>query len=438
MDNRSFLAGGLSIAGLFLLLVIAGCGPVQAPGPTAAPPSLPTTTPQPTLSLADTSAREFFVADFASVHQADRSDPNKFLIFGGIPITPAPDGLPPEVAVYLGRWEGYGNFAPVRNDRKVVLAIQQISAVGGRLYAYSGTSLQFPDTLIAADFRVVPGDPPALEFQAASHGIYTLTYDKASQKLAAWASNGSRTGPYELTRERNFYVYQDYPAYLASRRIYAREYQDPELRQYGAGYLVYLPENYEIASQKAWPLIYFLHGMGDVGENIPLLAKASPFMFIREHGPLPAVIVAPLANNSPRDARFPVAYMDGVLKEVQAAYRVDPRRIYLTGLSMGGEAAWRFALYRPDTFAAIAPLSTYLPGALSTVMSPIRSLPVWAIHGAEDTVVPLVMGQQPVEALKAAGGEVKFTVLQGQDHDTWTSTYSDPAFYDWLFQHQKQ
>jgi predicted peptidase len=448
MTRRSTISMILNLAALCLIFLgTAGCGPVQTPSPTATPQPTPQSTlqptRQPTLSLADTKLTQFPVNDFGAVHQAASDDPNKFLIFGNIPVDKPSADLPPEMAVYLGRWEGYGNFAPVKNDTKVVLVIQHISATGGKLYVYSGTNLQYPQVVGTIDFRIITADQPSLQWQInwpnGLSEVDTFSYDKASGKMLGWLnvlSNNTTTGPFELTRDRNFYVYKDYPAYLASKRIYAKEYQNSALTEFGKGYLVYLPQGYEADPQKAWPLIYFLHGMGDVGDNVYILAKASPFMFIRQHGPLPAIIVAPLANNSPRDTPFPEAYMDGVLKEAQAAYRIDPRRIYLTGLSMGGEATWRFALYRPDTFAAIAPLSAYLSGTYPTGMKPIQSLPVWAIHGADDTVVPLVMGQQPVDALKAIGGNVKFTILQGHDHDTWDDTYSDPAFYEWLFQYQ--
>ena len=180
-----------------------------------------------------------------------------------------------------------------------------------------------------------------------------------------------------------------------------------------------------------------MHGYGDRGDNALLLAKASPFMYIREKGPLPFIIAAPLLTAFEGYSSFPEAYLDGVLAEVQANYRVDPQRIYVTGLSMGGEATWRFALHQPDTFAAIAPLSTYLNHADAALMKSIKDLPVWAIQGAEDTVFPVSKAQQPVDALKEAGGNVRFTVLEGHDHDVWTDTYSDPQFYDWLLQHRK-
>ena len=159
-------------------------------------------------------------------------------------------------------------------------------------------------------------------------------------------------------------------------------------------------------------------------------------MMIREKGPLPFIIAAPLLSTSFEDYfAFPDNYMKEALDEILADYRVDRKRIYVTGLSMGGDATYRFAINQPDTFAAIAPLCAYLSSSLS--VEPIKDLPVWAIHGADDQVVPLSRGQEPVEALKAVDGNVRFSVLEGHDHDVWTDTYSDPAFYDWLLQHQR-
>jgi predicted peptidase len=105
---------------------------------------------------------------------------------------------------------------------------------------------------------------------------------------------------------------------------------------------------------------------------------------------------------------------------------------------MGGEAAYRFAVRRPETFAAIAPpLSAYVDSKTYSMIRRIKDLPVWAIHGSDDTVIPLAKAQEPVDALKEAGSGIQFTVLAGYDHDTWTLMYSDPAFYDWLLKYQR-
>ena len=230
-------------------------------------------------------------------------------------------------------------------------------------------------------------------------------------------------------------MYKDYSQYLASKRITTHAYQNKDMLRFGQGYMLYLPEGYEDNPAQTWPLILFLHGVGDRGDNINLLAKASPFMMIREKGPLPFIIVAPLLNSSQK--MFPLEYLEGVLAEDQATYRVDPKRIYATGLSLGGIAIYRFAIQYPDIFAAIAPLSAYADSDTLSKIGRIRDLPVWAIHGADDTVIPLAIDQRTVDALKAAGGNIKFTVLAGHDHDTWDDTYSDLAFYDWLLQHHR-
>jgi predicted peptidase len=174
--------------------------------------------------------------------------------------------------------------------------------------------------------------------------------------------------------------------------------------------------------------------MGDRGDNLFLLPKASPFMMIREKGPLPFIIVAPLLNAN--HTSFPEEYMDGVLWEILADYRVDQKRIYLTGMSMGGESAYRLALHQPDTFAAVAPLCAFLNDPESLPMEGMKDLPVWAIHGSDDRVISPVWGQQAADALKNAGANVRFTVLEGHDHDVWTDTYSDAEFYEWFMQYQ--
>jgi fermentation-respiration switch protein FrsA (DUF1100 family) len=428
-----------------VLALLAGCGPAQAPAPAATPtaarsgtPTALPPTPLPTLALDDTSAGEYLIADFDLAHSPVDGDPNQYLILGNLPIATPAAGLAPELAAFLGRWEGYVHAPPVDKDRKLVLVIQEIDEREGKAIGYSGTNLQYPDRTGDIHFRVIPGEPPSIEFKVLWPNdeveIDTFTVESASGRLLGTAElvKANSGAAFELSRERSFYVYKDYPGYLAGKGISAQAYDDPALAHFGQGYLLYLPEGYADQPEVSWPLILFLHGYGDRGDNPYLLAKASPLMYIREQGPLPAIIVAPLLSAFQGYSSFPEEYLDGVLKEIQANYRVDPQRLYLTGLSMGGEAAYRFAVHRPETFAALAPLSAYVDSQTYAGLALIKDLPVWAIHGADDPLIPLERGRQPVEALQAAGGNVKLTVLAGHDHDTWTDTYSDPAFYEWL------
>ncbi len=398
----------------------------------------------PALSFYETSAREFAVTDFSAVHSPVDGDANRYLILGNLPVSKPATDLPAELAVFLGRWEGYSYNPPVKKDRKVVLVIQEITTQGGKAVGWSGTNLQYPDVVGELHFWVVPGDAPSIQWKVVwpdgSKQIDTFTYDRDKGRIRGWSKNpsdNSTYGPWELSRDRSFIVYRDYAQYLAGKRIYSKEYRHGELQHYGKGYLLYLPEGYEDHPEKKWPLVIFLHGYGDRGGNVFLLAKASPFMFIREKGPLPFIIAAPLLSSFEGYSSFPDAYMAGVLAEIQAYYRVDSKRMYVTGLSMGGEATYRFAVYHPTLFAAIAPLSAYVDSKTYSMIGRIKDLPVWAVHGADDTVIPLSKAQQPVDALREAGSKIKFTVLSGHDHDTWTDTYSDPAFYDWFLHYQR-
>ena len=376
-----------------------------------------------------------FAPNFETVHSLVNNDPNTYLIFGKIPISQAAQGLSPELAAFLGRWEGYDYSPPVKKDYKIVLVIQDISTQGGKAFLWLGTNLQYPSSIQEIHFRVLPSAAPAIEFKVKfgkSTRTLRLIYN-SDKKLLKSPDNAHR--PLELSQAQTFYVYKDYSKYLASKRISTQAYQNKNLLQYGEGYMLYLPEGYEENPARTWPLIFFLHGSGDRGDNINLLAKASPFMMIRETGPLPFIIVAPLLNTSHNE--FPLEYLDGVLAETQATYRVDPKRIYATGLSLGGMAIYRFVIQHPDTFAAIALLSARIDADQIPLLDRIKSLPVWVIHGADDSVVPLAAAQIPVDALKKLGGDIQFTVLEGHDHDTWDDTYSDPAFYNWLLQHQR-
>jgi predicted esterase len=396
------------------------------------------TTRRPCHASEMTSMKDFTITDFKSTHAPVSGETNKYLILGNISVTPLANHSP-DLNAFLGRWEGYGYGPPVKKDWKFVLVIKSITPTGGYAVLWGGTNLQYPSLIKEIRFKVVSEPSLSIAWEDSDgtrKKTYMLAYDRATGLLRGSIKKFTHDpgNPVELSRSRTFFVYKNYSRYLAEKRIYPRSYRSEFLRNlYGRGYLLYLPEGYETNPRRKWPLLIFLHGSGDRGNNLFLLAKASPFMMIREKGPLPFIIAAPLLR---ADAvTFSEGYLDMAFKEILADYRVDMKRIYVTGLSMGGDATYRFALKRPDTFAAIAPLAAYLSPMQS--MASLKSLPVWAIHGAEDTIIPLTLGQQPVEALKHAGNNVRFSVLAGHDHDVWTDTYSDPKFYDWLLKHHR-
>ncbi len=123
-----------------------------------------------------------------------------------------------------------------------------------------------------------------------------------------------------------------------------------------------------------------------------------------------------------------------MLDELPARLPVDADRIYLTGLSLGGYGIWNIAIDHPERFAAIAPICG---AGESDNACRLKSVPVWAFHGGSDSVVPLKDDQDMVDAVRACGGDVKFTVYPGVDHDAWTQTYANPALYQWFLQHRR-
>jgi predicted peptidase len=132
-----------------------------------------------------------------------------------------------------------------------------------------------------------------------------------------------------------------------------------------------------------------------------------------------------------------------LLDNITAKYAVDTKRVYLTGLSMGGYGTWDLGLAYPERFAAIVPICG--GGQVITVLlasdakgQALKTLGVWAFHGGKDPVVPLEESQRMVDALKKAGvPDVKLTVYPEAQHDSWTETYKNPALYEWLLKHER-
>src|SRR5262249_45276891 len=133
---------------------------------------------------------------------------------------------------------------------------------------------------------------------------------------------------------------------------------------------------------------------------------------------------------------FKPSEMLSVIDHVAQNLRIDPKRIYVTGLSMGGYGVWRLAAAYPDRIAAAVSVSG---GGNPTSMPPgLGEITMWAFHGAKDTVVPLAEEQAMVDKAKSRGGDVKFTIYPDAGHDAWTETYNNQAVYDWLLEHKLQ
>ena len=120
-----------------------------------------------------------------------------------------------------------------------------------------------------------------------------------------------------------------------------------------------------------------------------------------------------------------------LIEDLEKNYRVDPHRIYVTGLSMGGYGTWDLATKYPGKFAAIAPICG--GGKAWLAARKLNHLPIWVFHGAKDQAVPFAESQEMVDALRNQGNTaVKFTVYPEAGHDSWTESYDNQDLYTWL------
>ncbi|MFD8753307.1 prolyl oligopeptidase family serine peptidase [Kitasatospora sp. NPDC059577] len=193
------------------------------------------------------------------------------------------------------------------------------------------------------------------------------------------------------------------------------------------GYVVSLPDGYR-DGPGPWPLLLFLHGALERGEDPAVLATHGPVRQITEGARLPFVVVAP---QCPAHSSWvaELSALAGLVEEVGREFRIDPDRRYVTGLSMGGTGSWALAARYPHRFAAAVPVcGSWLPESAPR----LATVPVWTFHGEEDEVIPFAHTERLVDALRELGAPVRFTRYPGVGHDSWTRTYDDPEVYAWL------
>lgn len=209
----------------------------------------------------------------------------------------------------------------------------------------------------------------------------------------------------------------------------ARSFEMTITRVVGCRYLLHLPDG--CTSHKTWPMLLFLHGAGERGDDLERVKQHGPPRKIEQGENLPFIVVSP---QCPDGQWWDVEMLGHLIDRIEHEHAIDTDRIYVTGLSMGGFATWALALLYPRRFAAIAPICG---GGETYNVDRIRHLPVWAFHGARDDVVPLYRSQEMVNAVKALGGDARLTVYPDAEHDSWTETYDNPELYEWFLHHRR-
>ena len=208
-----------------------------------------------------------------------------------------------------------------------------------------------------------------------------------------------------------------------------------------ADYLLYLPKGYDAKDAKHWPLMLFLHGAGERGSELKKVAVHGPPKLVKNRKDFPFILVSP---QCPANERWSDETLLALLDQVIEKHKVDTNRVYLTGLSMGGYGSWSLGLKYPERFAAIAPVC----GGGETIdvllasrakSAALKSLGIWAFHGAKDGVVNVEESERMIAALKKIGvKDVDLTVYPEAQHDSWTETYNNEKLYDWFLKHERK
>lgn len=199
-------------------------------------------------------------------------------------------------------------------------------------------------------------------------------------------------------------------------------------------YLIALPEGYD-KENEAVPLLLFLHGAGERGNNLDLVKKHGPPKMVEKGHDFGAIVVSPQCPKNTwwtEHTDVLLALIDKIEKE----HNVDRDRIYVTGLSMGGYGTFALSAAAPQRFAAAVPICG---GGTRTQAKTLSSLPMWVFHGDADKVIPVDESTRMVKAMNQVNGEhAKLTIYEGVGHNSWDRAYGDKAMWKWLFEQKRQ
>jgi predicted peptidase len=199
-------------------------------------------------------------------------------------------------------------------------------------------------------------------------------------------------------------------------------------------YLLYLPKDYDQNSTKKWPMILFLHGAGEKGDNVLFVKLWGPPAIVEERD-LPFIVVSPLCPNDMPSWTSLMLPLKKLLDEITIKYNVDLSRIYLTGLSMGGYGTFLMMENYSQYFAAYAAITG---GGNPMAVSRYAHVPGWLFSGDKDNVVPLYNSLVMLDSLKAHGADVKLTIHKGVGHWlAWDAAYNEVGLFEWFLTKQK-
>jgi len=194
-------------------------------------------------------------------------------------------------------------------------------------------------------------------------------------------------------------------------------------------YLLYLPPNY--TRRTKLPLVVYLHGSGSRGYDLNLVRREGPTWLVDHAKKFGFILLSPQV---PPGGGWKAELLIALIEHVRESVSIDENRMYLTGVSMGGNGTWAIGAYDPGYFAAIAPLCGQ--GHVWKAKR-LAHVPIWAFHGAKDSAIPLKDSQVMVDAVRKCGGDVKFTIYPNAGHGICGMTYENPELCNWFLSHRR-
>ncbi len=199
-------------------------------------------------------------------------------------------------------------------------------------------------------------------------------------------------------------------------------------------YYLYYPEDYDAEGDKKYPLLLFLHGGGESGDSLVTVKRNGPPKLIARGKKFPFLILAPQNPHKKKwwNTRALVQLLDTIVEN----NRVDKDRLYLTGLSRGGGAAWEMAVQYPEKFAALAVVCGMTPVPYASWLD--KKMAIWVFHGEKDESIPISESNEMVSKLKSMGYNVRYTKYPNVAHDAWVKAYDTEELYEWFMQQSRK
>lgn len=219
-------------------------------------------------------------------------------------------------------------------------------------------------------------------------------------------------------------------------------------------YRILYPNNFDVA--KKYPLILFLHGAGERGNDNEKQLSNGGKLFLDSLDKYPAIVIFPQCPNDDYWANlyrpdaggasriFDFHYNEGpnptmtlvisLIDEMLSEPYIDDKRFYISGLSMGAMGIWELTWRMPEKIAASLPICGGGPPEMAKKMTEV---PIWAFHGVKDNVVHPRYSRRMVESVQKAGGKAKITLYPDANHNSWDPAFSESKFLSWMFSKSK-